>query len=146
LLLPNSPEYVAVFYGVLLAGGVVVPMPPKTEAGLLRQIVESTDARFIATRSQVIQSRPDLKGLLADTLDLSCSSSPRDLPGIDVAPLTGNELAAIFFTAGSTGSAKGVMLSHRNLVSNARAIQEYLAIDRAERPLCVLPFHHAFGN
>src|SRR5689334_12100856 len=65
LLLPNSPEYVAVFYGVLLAGGVVVPMPPKTEAGLLRQIVESTDARFIATRPQVIQSRPDLKGMPA---------------------------------------------------------------------------------
>ena len=88
LLLPNSAEYVAGFYGVLLAGGVVVPVPPKTE----------------------------------------------------------DELAAIFFTGGSTGSPKGVMVSHRNLISNARSIQQYLRITTAERPLCVLPFHHAFGN
>src|SRR5262245_22235366 len=146
LLLPNSSEYNSAFYVVLLAGGVVVPTPPKTEAGLLRQIVESTAARIIATRAQIVQSRVDLNGLPADTLDLSRASSPGDLPAIDVEALTGNELAAIFFTAGSTGSAKGVMLSHRNLIANARAIQEYLALDRTDRPLCVLPFHHAFGN
>jgi acyl-CoA synthetase (AMP-forming)/AMP-acid ligase II len=146
LFLPNSLEYAAVFYGVLLAGGVVVPLPPKTEAGVLQQILESTEAGFVATRAPVVQSRPDLSGLPSERLDLS-ENSPAGfrLPSAEV-QMTGDELAAIFFTAGSTGSPKGVMLSHRNLISNARAIQDYLAIGCAERPLCLLPFQHAFGN
>ncbi|MEQ9070242.1 MAG: AMP-binding protein, partial [Gimesia chilikensis] len=41
---------------------------------------------------------------------------------------------------------KGVMLSHGNLISNAQSIQEYLQLQADERPICVLPFHHAFGN
>jgi long-chain acyl-CoA synthetase len=146
LLLPNSVEYVAVFYGVLLAGGVIVPLPPKTEAGVLQQILESTEAIFVATRSQIVQSRPDLHSLPAEVLDLSHSSPTGFRIPAAQAGMTGNELAAIFFTAGSTGSPKGVMLSHSNLISNACAIQDYLAIRPDDRPLCVLPFHHAFGN
>ncbi len=38
------------------------------------------------------------------------------------------------------------MLSHANLIANARAIQQYLRIGDSDRPLCVLPLHHAFGN
>ena len=38
------------------------------------------------------------------------------------------------------------MLSHRNLIENALSIQQYLSIDERDRPLCVLPFYHAFGN
>jgi long-chain acyl-CoA synthetase len=146
LLLPNSAEYVAVFYGVLLAGGVIVPLPPKTEAGALQQILESTEAIFVATRPQIVQSRPDLHPLPAEVLDLSQRDQADHRVPAGQAGMTGNELAAIFFTAGSTGSPKGVMLSHGNLISNARAIQEYLAIRSEDRALCVLPFHHAFGN
>jgi acyl-CoA synthetase (AMP-forming)/AMP-acid ligase II len=146
LLLPNSPEYLAVFYGVLLAGGVIVPLPPKTEAGLLQQILDSTEARFVATRSQIVRSRADLQGMPGEIVELSDASPKEFGEPAELADTTGHELAAIFFTAGSTGTPKGVMLSHRNLISNARAIQEYLRIDRHDRPLCVLPFHHAFGN
>ncbi len=145
LLLPNSTEYAAVFYGTLLAGGVIVPLPPRTEAGLLRQIAESTAATIVVTRSSIVATQPALAQLPSQTLNFG-ESLPAE-PQVDVAAVgSGDELAAIFFTAGSTGSAKGVMLSHRNLISNATAIQSYLEIDGSERPLCVLPFHHAFGN
>ncbi|MGE5193645.1 MAG: class I adenylate-forming enzyme family protein [Deltaproteobacteria bacterium] len=146
LLLPNSPEYVAVFYGVLLAGGVIVPLPPKTEAGVLQKIIESTEATVIVTRANVVQSRADLNGLPAEVLDLAPISPVGPPQATSFDETTGDELAAIFFTAGSTGIPKGVMLSHGNLISNARAIQGYLPIGREDRPLCVLPFHHAFGN
>ena len=58
----------------------------------------------------------------------------------------GVDLAMILFTSGSTGAPKGVMLSHRNLLSNARSILRYLPIRDDDRSLVVLPFYHAFGN
>jgi acyl-CoA synthetase (AMP-forming)/AMP-acid ligase II len=68
---------------------------------------------------------------------LRSSSKDYDVPA---------ELATIFFTSGSTGEPKGVMLSHQNLLSNARSICEYLRITSEDRCVAVLPFYHAFGN
>lgn len=70
---------------------------------------------------------------------MTSQPAPNNLTG-------GDETAAIFFTSGSTGDPKGVVLSHRNLLSNAAAIGEYLSITSDERALAVLPFYHAFGN
>ncbi|WP_157605439.1 class I adenylate-forming enzyme family protein [Schlesneria paludicola] len=143
LMLPNSAEYIAAFYGILLAGGVVVPIPPKTEAGYLQSIVHSTEACAIITDPTIANQRKDQPFHHQIEVDLSVLTHEDTLSS---ALTTGSELAAIFFTGGSTGTPKGVMLSHRNLISNARSIRQYLQITPADRPLCVLPFHHAFGN
>src|SRR5690606_27680019 len=55
-------------------------------------------------------------------------------------------LAAIAYTSGTTGRPKGVMLSVGNLVSNTRAIVEYLALDARDRVMSVLPFYYAYGH
>ncbi|HTI49883.1 MAG TPA: AMP-binding protein [Planctomycetaceae bacterium] len=145
-LLPNSPDYAAVFYGVLLAGGVVVPLPPRIEAGILQSIVESTMASLMIVDARVLKARPDLRDRPVEILSFQHRASSAAVPVGGDAQVSGKELAAIFFTGGSSGIPKGVMLSHANLISNARAIQEYLQIGASDRPLCVLPFHHAFGN
>lgn len=146
LLLPNSVEYIVAFYGVLLAGGVAVPVPVQTESNLLREILQSTEAVQIIASERVADARHDLQGLARESWDIDLSIS--SLPGqtSTATSISENDLAAIFFTAGSTGTPKGVMLSHRNLISNARSIVQYLGIRNDDRPLCVLPFHHAFGN
>jgi len=59
---------------------------------------------------------------------------------------TPNELAAIFYTSGSNGSPKGVMLSHRNLVSNTLATVEYLKLTSDDSIMVVLPFYYIYGN
>jgi long-chain acyl-CoA synthetase len=146
VLLPNSAEYIAGFYGVLLAGGIVVPIPPKTEAGLLRAIIDSTEATVIVTDPHIAKVRTDLPLRIQNVVDLSDVGPVPTLRAASAPEFTGSELAAIFFTGGSTGKPKGVMLSHRNLSSNASSIRQYLQITPAERPLCILPFHHAFGN
>jgi len=57
-----------------------------------------------------------------------------------------NELAAIFYTSGSTGEPKGVMLSHRNLVSNTIATVDYLKLTEDDRIMVILPFYYIYGN
>ncbi|WP_198000129.1 class I adenylate-forming enzyme family protein [Gimesia alba] len=145
LLTPNSVEYIAAFYGILMAQGVVVPLAINLESGTFEKILKSTNATQVITTPQVIKRRPDLQQLQNtdspgdEHRDSDCvlSAHSNNIP---------TDLAAIFFTAGSSGTPKGVMLSHSNLISNAQSIQEYLEFDASERPLCVLPFHHAFGN
>lgn len=145
LLLPNSPEYLIAFYGVLSAGGVVVPLPPAIEKDALRGVLATTDPVWIMTTAGVLKARSGLISESSEVLRTGTRASTVSPPEIDCGD-SGPQPAAIFFTAGSTGTPKGVVLSHRNLISNARSIQQYLQIDRSECALCVLPFHHAFGN
>jgi long-chain acyl-CoA synthetase len=68
----------------------------------------------------------------------------RKSPAVDVSP---DDLAVIQFTGGTTAEARGVMLSHRNLVANAFQTRQWLpeAVEGHESFLCVLPFSHSYG-
>lgn len=57
-----------------------------------------------------------------------------------------DDLAAIFYTSGSTGDSKGVMLSHRNLVSNTIATVKYLKLRSHDKIMVILPFYYIYGN
>ena len=145
LLLPNSFEYVAAFYGTLLAGAVVVPVPPRIEDQSFERICESTEAIAVIVPSSARRLPTALKDSTKQPVSLNgCDTTAAERlssPGV-----IERDLATIFFTSGSTGDPKGVMLSHRNLLQNAASIQQYLDIRSTDRPLCVLPFFHAFGN
>jgi long-chain acyl-CoA synthetase len=145
LMLDNSPEYLAGFYGSLLAGCTVVPVPPDLESARLAHIVDVCDVRAVLTHPRILARRLDLSGEAAQPLDLNgpiparrAVSEPR--PGREGSP------AVILFTAGSCGEPKGVMLSDANLLANAASICRYLPIREDDRALGLLPFHHAYGN
>jgi len=146
LLLPNSIEYVAAFYGTLMAGGIVVPLSPTTEKQTLDRILASTEAVSIIVASGAKRSPSDLGVAEIRHESLRNFSQADAIAPIELANADLDDLAVILFTSGSTGKPKGVMLSHRNLIANARSIQQYLQIDESDKPLCVVPFYHAFGN
>jgi long-chain acyl-CoA synthetase len=152
LLLNNSPEYAAAFYGTLLAGGVVVPVPPEATEARLAEICRSCDTKILLTSERIRQHRADVCSWKGDVIRWAERSSRLNgatkdaMTQIDGADALPDDLAAVFFTGGSTGLPKGVMLSHRNLISNSQSICQYLEIDAQERALAVLPFYHAFGN
>ena len=145
LLLGNSPEYVAAFYGVLLAGGVVVPLPPGIEANRWKQVQKSSGLTLLITRDEDLADRGDLRAIPRQTLLLGARSKPADRP-VEASHRGGDDLAMIVYTSGSTGLPKGVMLSHRNVLVNTQSILDYLPIDEDERALVILPFCLAFGN
>jgi acyl-CoA synthetase (AMP-forming)/AMP-acid ligase II len=160
LLLANSPQYVALFYGVMAAGRVAVPLNTLERKRTLIQQIRHCGASLLCGDP----AHPEWAALSADAAHygVDVMPVPRDIgpdsvmsfidslgasqriePAHGVGP---DELAAIFFTSGTTGRPKGVMLSHRNLLSNAQAIAGYLGLTSAERGLCVLPLHFSYGN
>jgi acyl-CoA synthetase (AMP-forming)/AMP-acid ligase II len=141
LQLSNSPEYLAAFYGTLLADCVVVPLPISLEEHRRRQILEWCQPELLITRLSDSNSQEPYS---AATLSLPGSTSEK----ISFSPPRRHDqdLAMLLFTSGSMGMPKGVMLSHRNLLTNADSILRELPICADDRALAVLPFCHAFGN
>ena len=136
LKLKNSPAYLASYYGALLAGAVVVPIPMNQTPGQQKQLCELADIELVIEHpSQPNESDNAI-------LELNCLE-PRP---VDLFPVGLDQLAMMMFTSGSSGKPKAVMLSHRNLLANARSILQYLPIDDSDRALAVTPFAHALGN
>lgn len=130
--LPPGSLYAAAFMGTLLAGGVAVPLPPGLSREQRRDRLEWTGClrRLSAEAGQA-------------TWEIGGGPDPRGEPATRVDP---DDLAAILFTSGSTGRPGAVMLSHRNLLANARSIRSLLSLGPEDRALVTLPFQHAFGN
>ena len=144
LQLSNSPEYVAAFYGTLLADCVVVPLPVSLEEHRGRQIIHlsqpdvliSNPADFNLSQEH---STPSTLHLLEQSAQQTLLSSPQR---------QNQDLAMLLFTSGSTGTPKGVMLSHRNLLANADFDSARTSCSRrrpgARRPSllsCIWQFH-----
>jgi long-chain acyl-CoA synthetase len=158
LLLRNSPQYVALYYGALTAGLVAVPLNAQERASVLARQIEHCEASILVGSTD----HPEWPALSAAAATSGCAVMPiaprdddsaleqflRDLggPRATPGPPQPHELASIIYTSGTTGRPKGVMLSHGNLATNARAIISYLAITASDRGLCVLPFHFSYGN
>ncbi len=140
LQLSNSPEYLAAFYGTLMADGVVVPLPVPLEGLRRKTILDLCRPDVLISRREDMSA--EASGAAAQTLRLPGTGSS-DVPAPRRA---GSDLAMLLFTSGSTGAPKGVMLSHRNLLANADSILHELPIGADDRALVVLPFCHAFGN
>jgi long-chain acyl-CoA synthetase len=142
LQLSNSPEYLAAFYGVLLADCVVVPLPVSLEDRRRQKIIELCQPEVLITRRSDLSSHAP--GWEITTLSLPYGKNKKT--SFSPPRRQEQDLAMLLFTSGSTGLPKGVMLSHRNLLANAASILQELPIRADDRTLAVLPFCHAFGN
>jgi len=145
ILLPKSLEECAAIFAVSRADGVFVPINPILRPAQVRHILEDSGAR-------VLVKKPDEEGGLTNPEKGSWSVAEVAVPGppgptgnLPPASSIGEDLAAILYTSGSTGSPKGVMLSHSNLLAGTRIVRTYLKISMSDRILSVLPFSFDYG-
>ncbi len=154
----NRPEWGLAYLAILEAGAVVVPL----DAQLKVQEVGEILATALATRcivsarqhpllEQVRTSRlPDLRLIALDPVeglpawDQAQARFPDARPGESAA--APNDLAVIIFTSGTTGQAKGVMLSHSNLLTNVEGVARTFEFGPGDRFLSVLPLHHTLES
>jgi len=138
----NQDRYIEFFLGVAWAGAVIVPLNIRWSAleneDALRDCrpkILFVDAAFAAMGREIAERFGSLSVIYADDAPPPGAPAPPDYEDLlaDAAPVADaeagdDELAGIFYTGGTTGRSKGVMLSHRNLMANARnALAEGMA-------------------
>ncbi len=145
----NSPEWVIAYLGILFAGAVVVPLDYQLGVEELSTLLRFAGANLLFVDEEKYDGFDLSSSGIKDLISLSPSR-----PGyILELPVSGQlhreavddeELAAIMFTSGTTGDPKGVMLTHRNLVSDTYLAQANLAVFPEDVFYALLPIHHSY--
>jgi len=146
----NSPEWALAFLGSLYAGAVIVPLDNSFHTEDIEKFTGFVDAKWLFADKERVDSIDEagkfaLTRICLEPTDnhpflLDCQEKPAQ--GIQKA--TEHDLAAILFTSGTTGTPKGVMLSHANLVSDCYIAQSQLAVYPTDVFYAILPIHHAY--
>ncbi|MGZ0199398.1 amino acid adenylation domain-containing protein [Streptomyces sp. RM1] len=125
LLLPRTPDLVAVLLGVLRAGLVYVPLSGAWPDRRTEGILESAGCAAVVLGAPYEDRVPGFAGLRLAAADLPAAAGP--LPDDTDAAVSGDGLAYVIFTSGSTGRPKGVEVSHANLRNLVTALDERVA-------------------
>ena len=157
LLLGNRPEFVIAYFGSLMAGAVVVPINPTLTASEVRPIVEHVGVSFLvvdrATADLARESAPDVAHVVAaagtgdDYFHSLLSHGQTKSSGQSPMHGGGEELAMVIYTSGTSGDAKGAMLTHRALIANVEQVAS-ARVSVAEPDdivLVVLPLTHVYS-
>jgi len=137
----NCPEWVTAFFGCLRAGVVVVPLDVRSAPDFVGRIVEKTEPKIAFVSRQTSQglASTGLPALPIEDLEeiLEAMASSEGDPSIEA-----DDIAELMYTSGTTGEPKGVVLTHRNLVSNVKATSAMVPVRPSYRLLSLLPLSH----
>src|SRR5579863_4469677 len=137
---PSRVDWMVAFLGTLLVGGVVVPLDNSSKEDFIERIAQTTEATHLITTSKQYAT---LKNSSLAFIDLD--NLPQGAFNAGALPeVTGDDLAELVFTSGTTGQPKGVMLTHWNITSDAQAALEVVKITQEDRTLSILPLSHMF--
>ena len=152
LLYPPGLDFIAAFFGCLYAGVVAVPVyPPRLNrpSPRIQSIVADAQITVALTTTKIYQGlerRFDLMPELSTLRWLNSEEMPGDLSGQWQDPgIRSEHLAFLQYTSGSTGSPKGVMLSHGNLIHNLTVIYHGFEMENGSTGAFWLPSYHDMG-
>lgn len=152
LMLPTGRDYLASFFGVLIAGGIPVPIYPPARLAQIEdhlrrhaRILDNAQAVCIVT---VPQAKAVAAQLAAQVPSLAEIVTPQE---VDAEPMPlqhrarPQDIAFLQYTSGSTGDPKGVVLTHANLLANLRAMGAAFGVSSEDVFVSWLPLYHDMG-
>src|SRR5882762_107210 len=156
LVSQNAPEWGMTYFGVLKAGATCIPVDPESSIDELINFARAGDAAALVLSSKLAQEHDDLKDRLAAeglaaklwTFDDVFAMPDEETEDQRIALLPQRvhtqSVASLIFTSGTTGTPKGVMLSHRNFTSMVSMLSSVFDMTTKDGVLSVLPLHHTF--
>jgi acyl-CoA synthetase (AMP-forming)/AMP-acid ligase II len=155
MLSQNSDRYLEWFFAVPWAGGVFVPINTRLAAPEVAYWLNDSGSELLFVDDDFVPMLEPLSGMLETVRQVIYAgdgSAPKGLahyeslidgkPGAEDAGRVGDDLAGLFYTGGTTGVSKGVMLSHVNLVANALNVIPIMAFDSRTNWLHAAPMFH----
>jgi fatty-acyl-CoA synthase len=142
-LCPNTVELLEAYYGVLLAGCVLVPLNLRLAPAELQFVLDDCGARVLAVHPSMDDVAAQLT--VADRLSLGGDYPPGSADHRDAHVVDEDDVCELFYTSGSTGRPKGVMLTHRNLHTHAVDSALTMATTHRDVVLHTIPLFHVNG-
>lgn len=162
LISNNRPEWVMMDCGILQVGAVDVPIYPTISAEDYKYIFNDAEIKYCFVSDKELFEK--VNSIKNEVSTLKHIYSFEQIEGVDhwskflaegegvdtkeveskMDSITEDDLATLIYTSGTTGTPKGVMLSHKNLVSNAVACIERLPVDNNAKALSFLPICHVY--
>jgi long-chain acyl-CoA synthetase len=152
LLMPNSAEYIIAYFACWKLGAVAGPVNSLLKAQEISFVISDSEAKtllvhpdFLPTIDSIRSELPGLREVIdfsdaaSATKDLENSSS---LTVSSLSDINRDTEAIIIYTSGTTGKPKGCLLTHGNLIANARQISQWLGFTKDDRLLTLMPLFH----
>jgi long-chain acyl-CoA synthetase len=151
LMLPNVPFFPPIYYAILRAGGVVVPMNVLLKEREVKYYLEDSGAKLLfGWHDFAAEAEPGAAAAGTEFISVGPDFAQQAFghePRHDVADVAEEDTAVLLYTSGTTGSPKGAELSHANLLANVdTTLRTLIQVDESDVILGALPLFHSFGQ
>lgn len=144
VVLPNGSDFFHVFYGILAAGGIAVPLYAESPPTRIDRIARHSKSEMIVVANDLARQRLGKAFILNERSCFVAKDFESPLKG-ELPPISADDIAFIQYTSGSTGNPKGVQLPHRGLLINIQQMITGMKITNEDRFVSWLPVCHDMG-
>jgi long-chain acyl-CoA synthetase len=135
LLLPNSVEYVIAYFACWHIGALAGPINSLLKSQEIAYVISNSEAKLLLVNSEFVP-QIDIKSVIFDNVQ-----EFTDQPVAETR-IEKDDEAIIIYTSGTTGKPKGCLLTHGNVIANARQISSWLNFTETDRLLTIMPLFH----
>jgi len=138
LLLPNSVEYVIAYFACWQLGALAGPINSLLKSDEIAYVISNSEAKVLLVNSGFLSvvEKADIQIIQFDSVERVPDQQPGETR------INNDDEAIIIYTSGTTGKPKGCLLTHGNVIANARQISSWLGFTEADRLLTIMPLFH----
>lgn len=160
ILLPNIPQFLYVYFAAMKIGAVAGPINILLTGSEIEFILNNSEAKILITDAEFLGTIDEIRDNITrvhqifvvggTNLSAPYLSFEEEMERADAhlqpVPLSPDDEAMIIYTSGTTGNPKGVLLTHHNLVTDAKYISAWHGFKPDDRAMCILPLFHVNGE